>query len=150
MRLEHVNLVVADIEPTLAFLQAAFPDWSVRGRGTGDWYGKPSKWVHFGNGRSYMTLNDHGEGQIRQLAGHLPGLAHMGFETGNLDELRARLSAAGFEPRMLADPDTDHRRRIYYVEPAGFEFEFVEYSSDLDVVRNEYVPVGAYESVAVV
>ena len=29
--LEHINLVVSDIEKRLAFYQAAFPNWHVRG-----------------------------------------------------------------------------------------------------------------------
>ena len=33
IRLEHANLVVKDIQPTLEFLLTAFPHWRVRGRG---------------------------------------------------------------------------------------------------------------------
>ena len=31
-RLEHANFVVTDIEPTLDFIQTAFPEWEVRGQ----------------------------------------------------------------------------------------------------------------------
>ena len=39
--LEHLNLVVKDISPALAFYQAAFPHWRIRGEGQSTWYGKP-------------------------------------------------------------------------------------------------------------
>ena len=149
MRIEHVNLVVADIEPTLKFLRAAFPDWRLRGEGTGQWHGKPRRWVHFGSDDMYITLNDDGEGPNRDLTGHAPGLAHIGIETVDADSLIKRLREAGFEPSSTTDPDGAFRRRIYYIEPAGYEFEFVEYSSDIAAERNEYVPAGEYESYAV-
>ena len=32
-KLEHANIVVTAIEPTLNFLKIVFPDWRVRGQG---------------------------------------------------------------------------------------------------------------------
>ena len=66
-KLEHANIVVTDIAPTLAFLQTAFPAWRVRGEGNGDWYGKPRRWLHFGDDDVYVTLNDNGEGAQREI-----------------------------------------------------------------------------------
>lgn len=135
IHLEHVNLVVNDIDAELAFYRAAFPHWRVRERQQGSWSGKPRTWVHFGDDYQYLAFGDNGEGENRDLAGHTPGLAHVAFVTHNLDALVARLRAAGF------DPDKDgahepHRRNIYYIDPAGFEVEFVEYLSDLPGERN--------------
>lgn len=135
IHLEHVNLVVNDIDSELAFYQAAFPHWRVRERQQGSWSGKPRTWVHFGDDYQYLAFGDNGEGENRDLAGHTPGLAHVAFVTHNLDALISRLRAAGF------DPDKDgahepHRRNIYYIDPAGFEVEFVEYLSDLPAERN--------------
>ncbi|WP_018995883.1 VOC family protein [Hirschia maritima] len=137
IRLEHVNLVVEDIEPTLKFLIAAFPDWKVRGRGESSWSGKPRKWVHFGSDDYYITLNDNAEGEARDLAGHSPGLAHIGFEIRNADDLLKRVSAAGFEPHLVSS-DSDYRKSVYYHLPCGVEFEFIAYESDLNEQRNEY------------
>ena len=39
--LEHVNLTVSDLDRSLRFVQAALPDWRVRGQGRMDWFGKP-------------------------------------------------------------------------------------------------------------
>ena len=54
-KLEHANLVLTKIEPTLKFLETAFPEWRIRGEGKSDWYGKPRRWLHFGDDDSYVT-----------------------------------------------------------------------------------------------
>ena len=135
LHLEHINLVVNDIPESLAFYRAAFPHWWVREGGQGDWYGKPRQWLHLGDDYNYLTLNDNGEGDPRDLTGHQPGLAHFGFVTNNLDALVARLKAAGFEVAKDGARDA-HRRNVYYLDPDGIEVEFVEYHSDLPNQRN--------------
>ena len=135
LQLEHINLVVNDIPETLAFYQAAFPHWQVREQGAGDWYGKPRKWLHFGDDYQYLTFNDNGVGDNRDLRGHQTGLAHFAFLTGNLDALVTRLSAAGFSIDHDG-ADEPYRRNVYYVDPNGFEVEFVEYLSDVPEQRN--------------
>jgi len=135
IHLEHVNLVVSDIDASLAFYRAAFPHWRVRDREQGTWAGKPRTWLHFGDDYQYLAFGDNGEGENRDLNGHQVGLAHFAFVTNNLDALVARLATAGFTP----DKDgaiEPHRRNIYYIDPAGFEVEFVEYLSDLPAQRN--------------
>lgn len=136
-RLEHANIVVADIEPTLAFLKAAFPEWRVRGEGRGDWYGKPRRWLHFGDDRFYVTLNDDGEGPARDLQGHAQGLAHLGFEVASLHETVRRLREAGHEVDHWG-PEHPYRRNAYFVDAAGLEFEFVEYLSERPEEKNRY------------
>lgn len=135
MYLEHVNLVVTDIDSMLDFYGAAFPHWRIRDEGHGDWYGKPRKWVHFGDDDYYLALNDHGEGENRDLAGHSVGLAHLAFVTNNLDAVIARLNNAGY---VIAAPGAEepYRKNIYFIDPAGFEVEFVEYLSDIPAERN--------------
>ena len=135
LHLEHLNLVVSDIPATLAFYQAAFPQWRVRDSGAAEWYGKPRKWLHFGDDYQYLTFNDDGEGENRNLAGHQTGLAHFAFVTNNLDALIERLAAADFTPAKDG-ADEPYRKNIYYVDPAGFEVEFVEYLSDIPEQRN--------------
>ncbi|SEH74586.1 Glyoxalase-like domain-containing protein [Rheinheimera pacifica] len=135
MYLEHVNLVVADIGAMLNFYRAAFPHWHIRDEGQGEWYGKPRKWLHFGDDYHYLALSDHGEGENRDLAGHSVGLAHFAYVTNNLNAVIARLNTAGF---AIAKPGADdpYRKNIYFVDPAGFEVEFVEYLSDIPAERN--------------
>jgi catechol 2,3-dioxygenase-like lactoylglutathione lyase family enzyme len=135
LQLEHINLVVNDISETLAFYQAALPHWRVREQGEGDWYGKPRRWLHFGDDYQYLTFNDNGEGIPRSLDGHQPGLAHFAFVTSNIDTVIARLTGAGFQ----VDKDgaeEPHRRNVYFMDPNGLEVEFVQYLSDLPYERN--------------
>lgn len=136
-RLEHANIVVTRIEPTVAFLAAAFPEWRVRGEGAGEWNGKARRWLHFGDDDFYVTLNDNGEGAPRDLKGHAPGLAHLGFVVSSLDEVIARLKKAGHEPSQWG-PEHPHRRNVYYIDDEGLEFEFVEYFSDRPEEKNRY------------
>jgi len=135
--LEHVNLVVRDIEQTLAFYKAAFPHWAVRGGGKSEWYGKPRNWVHFGDDYQYLAFNDDGVGENRNLAGHQVGLAHFAFVTSDIEGIIARLAKAGFTVDKQGAEDA-YRENVYYVDPNGYEVEFVQYLSDLPEQRNRY------------
>ena len=135
IHLEHVNLVVADIEKAIRFYRAAFPHWRIRDEGDGQWNGKPRHWIHFGDDYQYLAFNDHGEGKNRDLDGHQIGLAHFAFLTHSLDAVVARLEAQGF---TIAQDGAEepHRRNVYFIDPDGFEVEFIEYLSDLPAERN--------------
>lgn len=135
LHLEHLNLVVGDIDAALAFYRAAFPHWRVRQRGASEWYGKPRQWLHFGDDYQYITFNDNGVGANRDLAGHQTGLAHFGFVTDNLDAMVKRLADAGFAVAKDG-ADEPYRRNVYFIDPSGFEVEFVQYLSDLPQQRN--------------
>lgn len=135
MNIEHINLVIKDLNASLKFYRAAFPHWRIRSKGGGEWYGKPRTWVHFGDDQQYLALNEFGEGKNRDLSGHQVGLAHFAFVTQNLDALIQRLEAAGFS---IVNPGAEEpfRRNVYFVDPDGFEVEFVQYSSDDPKERN--------------
>ena len=135
IHLEHVNLVVSDIPAMLSFYQAAFPHWSVRDQGQGEWYGKSRNWLHFGDEYQYLALSDHGESENRDLAGFQVGLAHFAYVTQNIDSVIARLQNAGFAVAK-AGAQEPYRRNVYFVDPAGFEIEFVEYLTDDPKLRN--------------
>jgi len=135
VRLEHVNLVGKNIEKSLAFYQAAFPHWKVRAEGDGEWYGKPRRWVHFGDEYQYIAISDFGEGENRDLMGHQVGFAHLAFTVDNLDQLVKRLNNAGY-PVYKDGSEARFRKNIYFVDADGFEVEFVEYLSDLPDERN--------------
>ncbi len=135
VHLEHLNLVVRDIPASVKFYQAAFPHWRIRQQGESQWNGKDRKWLHIGDDYQYLTLNDNGEGDNRDLNGQQTGLAHFAYVVNSLDAVIERLAAAGF--------DKDHdgaiepfRKNVYYVDPNGFEVEFVEYLSDDPEERN--------------
>lgn len=135
MYLEHVNLVVKNIDRSLTFYRAAFPHWRVRTEGEGEWSGKPRHWLHFGDDYHYIALSDHGEGDNRDLSGHQVGLAHFAYVTHNLVAVIERLQDAGFEVSSPGSEDP-YRRNVYFIDPDGFEVEFVQYLSDLPAERN--------------
>ncbi|MEL0646509.1 VOC family protein [Pseudoalteromonas agarivorans] len=135
MYLEHVNLVANDIDSMLEFYQAAFPYWSIRSEGKGDWYGKPRRWVHFGDETHYIAISDHGEGENRYLSGHQVGFAHFAYVTSNINAVVTRLKKAGFNISKNGSANP-FRKNVYFIDPAGFEIEFVEYFSDIPSERN--------------
>ena len=135
IQLEHVNLVVKDIPEMLKFYQAAFPHWYVRDEGKGEWSGKQRTWLHFGNEYQYIALSDHGEGENRDIKGHHVGLAHFAYVTNNIDAVIERLKQAGFTISQYGTKDS-YRKNVYFLDPAGFEVEFVEYFSDDPKLRN--------------
>ncbi len=135
IQLEHINLVIKDIDASLKFYRAAFPHWSIRSKGESEWYGKPRNWLHFGDDYQYLALSDHGEGDNRDLEGHSVGLAHFAFVTNNLQALIKRLNDAGF-PIAKPGSDNPYRDNIYFIDPDGFEVEFVEYKTDIPFQRN--------------
>ncbi|ATC83617.1 VOC family protein [Pseudoalteromonas agarivorans] len=135
MKLEHVHLVVNDINAMLKFYQAAFPYWSIRSEGHNTWYGKPKRWVHFGDDNHYIAISDNGEHKNRDLAGHQVGLAHFAYVTNNLDAVIQRLKHAGFSIDKEG-AENPFRKNVYYLDPAGFEVEFVQYLSDIPSERN--------------
>ena len=135
MRLEHLNLVVDDIPKTLSFYQAAFPHWKVRTQGTSEWYGVNRHWLHFGDDYQYLTFNDGGLEKNRDLTGHQIGLAHFAFVTNNLTAVIKRLSKAGFAVAKQGAENT-YRANVYFIDPNGYEVEFVKYFSDSPSERN--------------
>lgn len=137
IRLEHVNLVVKDLDTTLDFIQTAFPDWKVRGQGESEWYSKKRKWLHVGTDENYITLNEGSDDNNRDLKGHSPGLAHIGFAVDDVEGISNRLQAKGHEIATIG-ADHPHRKTLYFIDPAGFEFEFIQYLSEKPEEKNMY------------
>lgn len=143
MQLEHINLRVPSIAKTQEFLAAAFPDFRVRGSGYSPTYGC---WSHFGNDDYYLAL----------LQAEKPGsesprpiepfdyddayrLMHVGLVVEDVEELMQRLEQRGYEPDQTGDLDSNpHRRRVYYLDDNGMEWEFVQYLSDKPSEKNDY------------
>ncbi|WP_163830791.1 VOC family protein [Spartinivicinus ruber] len=135
MYLEHVNLVVSNIPKVLAFYQAAFPHWKIRTEGSGHWNGKPRNWIHFGDDYHYIAFSDHGKGENRNLEGHQVGFAHFAYVTNSIETTISRLKSAGFEIHKEG-VEEPYRKNVYFLDPAGYEVEFVEYLSDIPEQRN--------------
>lgn len=135
--LEHLNLVVRDISQALAFYQAAFPHWRIRGEGRSTWRGKPRRWLHFGDDYLYLALSDHGESNIRDNSGFEVGLSHFAFVTDELEQVTQRLADAGFIGEK-GDGAPGTRNNTYFIDVDGYEIEFVEYLTKTIEKRNDY------------
>jgi len=135
--LEHLNLVVKDIPQALTFYQAAFPHWRIRGEGQSTWYGKPRRWLHFGDDKIYLALSDHGESDIRDNRAFQVGLSHFAFVTDELAQITQRLQAAGFAGEQ-GDGTLGIRNNTYFIDSDGYEVEFVEYLTAVIAQRNDY------------
>lgn len=133
-RFEHANLSVRDAANVVRFLGTAFPDFRMRGEGR-DGAGRP--WCHFGDDAFYVALTSLGSGTQRRPYGTTPGLNHVGFEVDDIDALRSRMEAAGYRHNLLVE-DHPARRRIYYFDPEGNDWEFVQYLTDDPTQRNDY------------
>lgn len=139
IHLEHINLVVKDINKSLEFYQIIFPHWSIRGGGESEWYGKPRNWLHFGDDYQYIAFADDGVGDNRDLKGHQVGLAHFAYVTDNIRDLVKRLDKAGYQPSVALDLESyQEKANVYYLDNDGFEVEFVQYLNDDPKIRNQY------------
>jgi catechol 2,3-dioxygenase-like lactoylglutathione lyase family enzyme len=136
VRLEHANLIVRDIDATIRFLRTAFPEFKVR-RDVRDPRG--TRWVHIGTDDTYIALNQ-SSGEPKQrwapYAG-VPGVNHLAFEVDDADDLRARMRAAGYKDSTVPNSHP-YRKRVYFYDPDGNDWEFVEYLTDDPAKRNDY------------
>jgi catechol 2,3-dioxygenase-like lactoylglutathione lyase family enzyme len=142
-QLEHINLRVPSIAATQALLCAAFPDFRLRGGGYGPIYGY---WAHIGNDDHYVAVSQ------REKPGEESGesippyeyrqsyrLLHLAYVVDDVEALMARLHQAGFEPDDVDNlNDHPYRRRVYYLDGNGIEYEFVQYLSKKAEQRNDY------------
>ena len=88
--------------------------------------------------RSFLrALQAVGHGSTRPPYGDSVGLNHLGWEVDDADQVEARLRAAGFQPNLHVD-DHPARRRVYFHDPDGNDWEFVEYLTEDLRIRNSY------------
>ena len=137
-QLEHANVAVGDLDEAIRFYQAAFPDFVVRGRGTADHGDWQSEWVHVGTDATYVCLNADNRTVGDREGGHRGyGVNHLGFVVDDAQAVYDRLANAGYEEGFRPD-EHPCRRRVYFLDGDGNEYEFVEYFSDDPTERNSY------------
>jgi catechol 2,3-dioxygenase-like lactoylglutathione lyase family enzyme len=135
VRLEHANLVVRDIDAAVRFVTAAFPEFRVRREGI--YQGR--RWLHVGTDNTYLALNQATVEPAEAFEPYsgTPGLNHLGYEVDDVEALRTRLARAGFEESTVPNRHP-HRRRVYFYDADGNDWEFVQYFSDDPAERNDY------------
>ena len=136
IHLEHANLCVRDIDAMLRFIQTALPEFRVRADHTDD---DGSRWVHVGTDDSYLALSsawEPGEAPFEPYSGR-PGINHLGFEVDDAEALRGRMLSAGYEESTVPNRHP-YRRRVYFRDGEGSDWEFVQYLSSEPAERNDY------------
>ncbi|CTQ48289.1 VOC family protein [Jannaschia donghaensis] len=124
-RLEHANLTVGNAEAFADVLCAVFA-WSVRW--SGDVLGGAGRSVHVGGADSYLALYEPGAGAGQGVDTYVTrgGLNHLGVVVDDLDQVEARVVAAGYHPHNHAAYEPG--RRFYFDGPEGVEIEVVAYA----------------------
>ncbi len=128
-RIEHVNITVPDIDAAIRFLKIVAPDFDVRkDNNPSDSY----RWVHIGNEDYYFALQEaHLDADpMKQLQSYKNyGVNHVALVVSNVKEIEEKLINGGYK-KGIETPLEKYRKRIYYFDDAGLEWELVEYDSD--------------------
>jgi catechol 2,3-dioxygenase-like lactoylglutathione lyase family enzyme len=136
VRLEHANLTVHDIDGMIRFLQTAFPEFRVRGEGKSR---DGSRWVHVGTEETYIALSPAKEEPEKHWMPYrgLPGVNHLAYAVDDVEALCERMKSAGYKD---STPTNAHpyRKRRYFYDPEGNDWEFVPYLSENPGERNDY------------
>ena len=135
-RIEHANLVVRDMAGMVRFLRTAFPQFRIRRESKG---AKRNAWIHIGTDDTYIALSEATEEPAERWQPYSgrPGVNHLGYEVDDVEALRARMTDAGFKDSTVPN-DHPHRKRVYFNDPDGNDWEFVQYFSDDPDERNDY------------
>ena len=135
VRLEHANLTVRDVDGMIRFLETAFPEFKVRREGGSG----ASRWVHVGTADNYIALNPASAkpGFPWMPYSGRPGVNHLGYEVDDAEALRQRLLAAGYKESTPANAHP-YRKRVYFYDSEGNDWEFVQYLSPDPALRNDY------------
>ena len=135
VRLEHANLFVQTIEGMIRFLQTAFPEFRVRGEGICN----GCRWVHVGTDETYLSLIQAYAKPEKPWTPYrgLPGVNHLAYEVDDVEALYERMKSAGY--RDSTPPNKHpHRKRRYFYDAEGNDWEFVQYLSQDPAERNDY------------
>ena len=143
--MEHANMTVPDIEEAMAFLKTIEPEFSIRhdGRSVGG-----HRWVHFGSPFSYVALREPHLDNPNPQAPVTPyknyGVNHLAWIVEDLDSVILRLDEKGYE-QTLKDFDSPYRKRVYYNDRSGFEWEIIQYTTTDRALMNSYQDAGVPE-----
>ncbi len=133
-RLEHANITVQDPDAITRFMLTAFPHFHIRGQGNDS---QNRHWRHVGDDDFYVALQQGSEGGTRTPYGNTPGFNHLAWEVNDLDALNKRMQEAGYPVNLVAD-EHPARTRMYFYDPEGNDWEFVQYHSTDPSERNDY------------
>lgn len=127
--IEHANITVPNIDEAIRFLMAAAPDFHIRKDETSE---RGFRWVHIGNDEFYFALQEAHVGAVAESPKPTYknyGVNHIALVVGDIEEVQRALTGAGYQ-RSIDAPSEKFRKRLYFYDGFGFEWEFIEYLSD--------------------
>ncbi|MGA7980095.1 MAG: VOC family protein [Chromatiaceae bacterium] len=133
-RIEHASITVRDMRATVGFITTALPEFKIRGQDISN----PCAWLHVGTEETYIALTRAPSTDPRgRVAYHDLGVNHVGIVVDDVGEVVARLEAAGFQ--QSSEPEVSKwRRRFYFLDADGLQWEFIQYLSDDPAKKNHY------------
>ncbi|WP_018013424.1 VOC family protein [Teredinibacter turnerae] len=134
--LEHLNIHVTQLDAIAEFISTAIPAFKVRfDSGTSC----DERWLHIGDEQHYFALYQATEAaNARKNYGNTPGLNHVGIVVEEaVENLRKRLLKAGYTETTIENFHPA-RKRIYFADPDGNDWEFIQYLHADPVLRNNY------------
>ena len=136
-KIEHVNITVPDIDAAVSFLKIIAPDFEIIKDE------KPlndKRWMHIGNDEFYLALQEVTIDTTPKKANQTYinyGFNHVGLVVSDVGKIEIKLVEAGYN-KGIDTPKEKFRKRIYYYDTAGFEWELVEYLSEKNEDRFLY------------
>jgi hypothetical protein len=133
--LEHANITVPDIDAAITFLKVIDPRFEVR---RDEICAAGYRWAHIGSGTTYIALQaPHADSDPQSPLQTYKnfGVNHLAWVVDVFDAAIQRLEESGYSKGIPVETEK-HRKRAYYFDFAGFEWEIVEYLSDLPAERN--------------
>lgn len=136
-KIEHTNITVPDIDEAIRFINIVAPDFTVRRDEQPD---GSFRWAHIGNDEFYIALQQAHIGsdpQQRRPPYINYGVNHIALVVDNIEDIEAKLLKAGYE-RSIDTPLEKYRKRRYFFDAFGFEWELVQYTSSVPSEKFHY------------
>lgn len=130
---EHANITVSNIDDAIQFIQTAIPEFKVRHRGETQY-----RWCHIGTDNSYIALQEMVAREQTDRAPYLDvGINHIGLVVNDVDQVKQRLLSGGYQQNDIGE-ENPYRKRIYFYDRSGVEWEFIQYLTQDATKKNSY------------
>jgi catechol 2,3-dioxygenase-like lactoylglutathione lyase family enzyme len=144
MRIQHVGLVVSDLERSRRFYRGALGLEEVARPSNFTFAGA---WFRFGEHELHLLSEAHttgGAGQPNAGVGAAQGLTHhLAFEVDDLDAACARLAENGVPLAGGPMPRGDGVTQVFFLDPDGYVLEYFQRTGEDQSDAPPRVPIGA-------